>query len=73
MKRRLRKAKLIGVIIGLLELFGVLFLGITYYFGWFNFKEIITPVILFISLGTAVIIDIVYVWGVLFYFSKIRQ
>ena len=73
MKRRLRKAKLIGVIIGLLELFGVLFLGIAYYFGWFNFKEIISPVILFISLGTAVIIDIVYVWGVLFYFSKIRQ
>ncbi len=73
MKRRLRKAKLIGVIIGLLELFGVLFLGITYYFGWFNFREIISPVILFISLGTAVIIDIVYVWGVLFYFSKIRQ
>ena len=73
MKRRLRKAKLVGVIIGLLELFGVLFLGIVYYFGWFNFREIITPVILFISLGTAVIIDIVYVWSVIFYFSKIRQ
>lgn len=73
MKRRLRKAKLIGVIIGLLELFGVLFLGITYYFNFFNFREIINPVILFISLGTAVIIDIVYVWSVIFYFSKIRQ
>ena len=73
MKKRLYKAKLTGAIIGLLELFGVVFLGVAYYFNWFNFKELITPVILFISLGSAVIIDIIYVWAVLFYFSKIRQ
>ena len=73
MKRRLRVAKTIGITIGLLELFGVVFLGLTYYFNLFSFRDIVTPVILFISLGTAVIIDIVYVWGVLFYFSKIRQ
>ena len=73
MKRRLRVAKTIGITIGLLELFGVVFLGLAYYFNLFSFRDIVTPVILFISLGTAVIIDIVYVWGVLFYFSKIRQ
>ena len=73
MKKRLFKAKLIGAIIGLIELFGVVFLGLAYYFNLFNFKEIINAVILFIILGTAVIIDIVYVWAILFYFSKIRQ
>ena len=73
MKRRLRKTKIVGITVGLLELLGVIFLGLGYYFNLFNFKGIITPVILFISLGTAVIIDIVYVWAVLFYFTKIRQ
>ena len=73
MKRRLRKTKIIGITVGLLELLGVVFLGFAYYFNLFNFREIITPVIIFISLGTAVIFDIVYVWGVLFYFTKIRQ
>ena len=73
MKRRLRKTKIVGITVGLLELLGVVFLGLAYYFNLFNFREIITPVIIFISLGTAVILDIVYVWGVLFYFTKIRQ
>ena len=73
MKKRLFKAKLVGAIIGLLELFGVVFLGLAYYFNLFNFRTIITPIILFISLGSAVIIDIVYVWAIIFYFSKIRQ
>ena len=73
MKRRLRKTKIIGITVGLLELLGVVFLGLAYYFNLFNFREIITPVIIFVSLGTAVILDIVYVWGVLFYFTKIRQ
>ena len=73
MKKRLFKAKLIGAIIGLLELAGVIFLAVAYYFNWFSFKEIITPVIVFISFGSAVIVDIVYVWAIIFYFSKIRQ
>ena len=58
---------------GLLELFGVLFLGFAYYFNLFSLKDYLTPVVVFISLGSAVILDIVYVWGVLFYFTKIRQ
>ena len=73
MKRRLFKAKLIGAIIGLLELFGVVFLGLAYYFDVFGFRSIVTPVILFISLGSAVILDVTYVWIIIFYFSKIRQ
>ena len=73
MKKRLFKAKLIGIIIGLLELAGVVFLGLAYYFNLFNFKELITPVIIFISFGSAVILDIIYVWAIIFYFSKIRQ
>ena len=73
MKKRLFKAKLIGAIIGLLELAGVIFLAVSYYFNWFNFKEVITPVNIFISFGSAVIVDIVYVWAIIFYFSKIRQ
>ena len=40
MKRRLRKAKILGASIGLLELFGVVFVGIAYYFNLLNFKEI---------------------------------
>ena len=73
MKKRLLKAKLIGIIIGLLELIGVAFLGTVYYFNWFKIQEILTESILYISLGTAVIADIIYVWAVIFYFSKIRQ
>ena len=73
MKRRLTKAKLIGIIVGLIELFGVAFLGSVYYFNWFGFQEILSESLLYIILGTAVIIDIIYVWGIIFYFSKIRQ
>ena len=73
MKNRLFKAKLIGIIVGLLELLAVIFLGTVYYFNWFNFREILTETILYVSLGTAVVVDIVYVWGIIFYFSKIRQ
>ena len=73
MKKRLFKAKLLGIIVGLLELIGVVFLALAYYFNLFGFKEIITPVIIFISFGSAVILDIVYVWAIIFYFSKIRQ
>ncbi len=73
MKKRLFKAKLIGIIVGLAELIGVGFLGVCYYFDWFNFKSIITEIILYISFGSAIIIDIIYVWAVIFYFSKIRQ
>ena len=73
MKNRLFKAKLIGIIVGLLELLGVAFLGASFYFGWFNIKEAITPTILYIALGIAVVFDIVYVWGIIFFFSKIRQ
>ena len=73
MKKRLFKAKLIGIIVGLLELAGVIFLAVSYYFNWFGFRDLITPVIIFISFGSAVILDIVYVWAIIFYFSKIRQ
>ena len=73
MKKRLFKAKLVGIIVGLLELFGVAFVGTVYYFGWLNFKEVLTPAILYAAFGSAVVIDIIYVWGIIFYFSKIRQ
>ena len=73
MKKRLLKAKLVGVIVGLAELIGVAFLGICYYFDLFSFKTFITQIILYIAFGSAIIIDIIYVWGIIFYFSKIRQ
>ena len=73
MKKRLFKAKLIGVILGLVELFGVAFLGVAFYLNLFNLKEIINQMYLYIGLGSALIIDIIYVWGIIFYFSKIRQ
>ena len=73
MKRRLFKAKLIGIIIGLIELFGIAFIGVAFYLNLFNLKEIINQLYLYIGLGSAVIIDIIYVWGIIFYFSKIRQ
>ena len=73
MKKRLFKAKLIGIIVGLIELFGVAFLGSVYYFNWFQLQDFLSESILYIALGTSIIIDIIYVWGVIFYFSKIRQ
>ena len=73
MKRRLFKAKLIGIIVGILELVGIVFVGACYYFDWFSFKTILSQVILYISFGSAIVIDIIYVWGIIFYFSKIRQ
>ena len=73
MKKRLSKVKFIGIIIGLLELAGVIFAGLAFYFNWFSIKENISPLLLYIIFGAALIIDIVYVWGVIFYFSKIRQ
>ena len=73
MKKRLSKVKFIGIIIGLLELAGVIFAGLAFYFNWFSIKENISPLLLYIIFGSALIIDIVYVWSVIFYFSKIRQ
>ena len=73
MKKRLFKAKVIGAVIGLVELFGVGFVGLAYYLDWFSFKTILSAFILYVSFGSCVIIDIIYVWAVLFYFSKIRQ
>jgi len=73
MKKRLSKVKFIGIIIGLLELTGVIFAGLAFYFNWFSIKDNISPLLLYIIFGSALIIDIVYVWGVIFYFSKIRQ
>ena len=73
MKRRLFKAKLIGIIIGLIELFGIVFLGVAFYLDLFNLKTIINQMYLYIGFSAALIIDIIYVWGIIFYFSKIRQ
>lgn len=73
MKRRLFKAKLIGIILGLVELFAIAFLGVAFYLNLFNLKEIINQMYLYIGFGSAIIIDIIYVWGIIFYFSKIRQ
>ena len=73
MKKRLFKAKIIGLLFGILELIGVVFLALAYYFNWFGLKEFITPVNIFISFGTAVIVDIIYVWAIIFYFSRIRR
>lgn len=73
MKRRLFKAKLIGVIVGLLELFGVAFLGLAYKFGWIDFQSLKNQIVIYISLGVAVIVDVIYVWSIIFYFAKIRQ
>jgi len=73
MKRRLFKAKLIGAITGLAELFGIIFLGACLYLNLFHFRDIFNQSIIFIVLGVAAVIDIIYVWAILFYFSKIRQ
>ena len=73
MKRRLSKAKIIGAIFALVELFGLAFVGLAYYLNWFSFKSILTLEILFVALGVSIIIDIIYIWIVLAYFSRIRQ
>ena len=73
MKKRLFKAKLIGVIVGLLELVGVVFLGLAYKFGWIDFQSLKNQIVIYISLGSAVIVDVIYVWSIIFYFAKIRQ
>ena len=73
MKKRLFKAKLFGAILALLELLALAFLGVSFYLNWFNFKELITHNVLYIALGSAVVLDLIYVWVIIFYFSKIRQ
>ena len=73
MKKRLFKAKIFGLILGLVELLGIGFIAVVYYVNLFNLKDIFTAEILYISLGSALVVDIIYVWGIIFYFSKIRQ
>ena len=73
MKKRLLKAKIFGLILGLVELLGIGFIAVVYYVNLFNLKDIFTAEILYISLGSALVVDIIYVWGIIFYFSKIRQ
>ena len=73
MKRRLFKAKLAGAIVGIVELLGIAFLGLAYYFKWLDFQSTKILIALYISLGGSVIVDVIYVWSIIFYFSKIRQ
>ena len=73
MKKRLIKAKIFGLILGLVELLGIGFIAVVYYVNLFNLKDIFTAEILYISLGSALVVDVIYVWGIIFYFSKIRQ
>ena len=73
MKKRLLKAKIFGLILGLVELLGIGFIAVVYYINLFNLKDIFTAEILYISLGSALVVDIIYVWAIIFYFSKIRQ
>ncbi len=73
MKKRLFKAKIFGLILGIVELLGIGFIAVVYYINLFNLKDIFTAEILYISLGSALVVDIIYVWGIIFYFSKIRQ
>jgi len=73
MKKRLFKAKIFGLILGLIELLGLVFIGVVFYVNLLNLKDVFTEPIIYISLGSALVVDIIYVWGVIFYFSKIRQ
>ena len=73
MKKRLFKAKVIGLIVGLIELIGLIYAALAYYFDLFSFRDFVNPVLAFIVLGSALIVDIIYVWAIIFYFSKIRQ
>lgn len=73
MKRRLFKAKVFGLIIGLLQLLAIAFLGIAYYFKFLDFQSARNQIIFYSSFGGAIILDVIYVWSIIFYFSKIRQ
>ena len=73
MKRRLFKAQIFGIIVGLLELLGIVFLGFAFYFKWIDFQNLRNQIIFYSSFGGAVLLDIIYVWSIIFYFSKIRQ
>lgn len=73
MKRRLFKAKIFGIIVGLLELLSIVFLGLAFYFKWIDFQNFRNQIIFYSSFGGAVLLDVIYVWIIIFYFSKIRQ
>ena len=73
MKRRLFKAKIFGIIVGLLEFLGIAFLGFAFYFKWIDFQNFRNQIIFYSSFGGAVLLDVIYVWIIIFYFSKIRQ
>ncbi len=73
MKKRLFRTKIVGISVGILELLGVAFFTVAYSINLFGLKESITPINIFVTFGTAIIVDIVYVWAIIFYFNSIRQ
>lgn len=73
MKKRLFRLRLFGFIAGLIECLGLIFLGLCTFFGFFNLDELLTKELLYPIFGFLILLDIVYAWSVLFYFSRFRQ
>lgn len=73
MKKRLFKLKLLGIIIGIVELLATIAFGIFSYFNFFNFTELVKIEIVYPVIATLLFIDIVFAWAVLGYFTKFRQ
>ena len=73
MKKRLFRLKLIGIIIGLIELLSAIAFGILSYFNFFNFRNFIKLEYLYPIVAAFLFFDIVFAWSVLAFFTKFRQ
>lgn len=73
MKKRLLKAKIIGLIGAIIQIVGIIFLSSVYYFNFIHVDELEDHIILFAVFSFFIFIDIVYVWAIIFHFSRVRQ
>lgn len=73
MKKLLFKAKVIGLILALLQLAGLITLGTFYSIDNKSVTSVISDDIMFLVFGICVLVDIIYAWIVVVIFTRIRQ
>lgn len=73
MKKYLKRFRVIAAIFVLIELLLVAAFGVFYYNNFFNFREILSIPVLFISIAVIIVLNIVLVWSASLIFSKFRR
>lgn len=73
MKQNLSRTKIVAFILMLIEILAISVFGVFYFNNFFDFQELISIPVLFISVAVIVGIDIAYLWIEVIIFARLRH